>query len=914
MRRVGAVHVRTTRREFLTTTVGGLALTVSSIPLGLPFDGRRTAEAAVVAPGPDWQNGPGQARFRIDGMRKVRGQKTYARDFRARDIEGWPKEEEVVMVMRTPVANRRLLGVDLGGLAADLQPRAIITAADLARDHVGVAEVDYPAGDYLVAAGGEPDYLGQAVALLYYDDYFTMDRARRAIRSSREQGLKFGEELPPRPVTYFEPKTSIIHARSPDPAVRSEFFSQVTGGPVRPQEERSERDVEALSWVDKIRDSMETEEDWTVLSGRYETQVVDPMFMEPESGLAWLDRGDGTLHLLIGTQSPSYDAAAALEIFSNPLCALGVKKVNFIAAYPGGGFGGRDTSILCLFLGIAAAYSKRPVRIVHDRFEQFQAGIKRHASRCEVTLAVDSNRKMQAIRNYVYLNGGGRRNVSGYVAQVAGLQATGPYAIPLADIWSRAERTRAVTAGSMRGFGTVQSLFAVETLVDEMADHLGMDPIELRRQNVLLPTMTIDTGAPVAPPGLAEMCERAAAHGLWQERDRRRSAAAKGPAAYGVGFALGMKNYGTGADAALDEVAIDPDGRITVTTNVIDMGTGTATTLAIATAGLLGANAAEVKTGILAPFTALRLEAGFKMQPDNPRWTPIIYESTKAASTSSKWVHGVEQACGVLLATGLLPAARELWNAAAGEVTVADIRWVKGSLVAEGREAIPLAALARRAHDKGHVVSAMIHAFYSGAWVEADYTVGDESFRWKIDALSIRRGGRSEREMIDRRNPKLYTVESIWEGNGQNYGATACLAAVTVDRKTGNVRVEEAVLYNAPGKVLQRDLVEGQYDGSWAMGVGQALLEDLPPYEGGAGDGLWNLNRYHVPLVADIALGKVEKVDLPAESDDAPARGIAEVAMVAVAPAIANAVSHATSVRFRSLPLTPAKVRAAWRG
>jgi CO/xanthine dehydrogenase Mo-binding subunit len=92
------------------------------------------------------------------------------------------------------------------------------------------------------------------------------------------------------------------------------------------------------------------------------------------------------------------------------------------------------------------------------------------------------------------------------------------------------------------------------------------------------------------------------------------------------------------------------------------------------------------------------------------------------------------------------------------------------------------------------------------------------------------------------------------------------------------------------------------------------LLEDLPAYEDGAGNGIWNLHRYHVPLSGDVALGRVERVILPPDSDDAPARGIAEVGMIPVPPAIGNAVAHATGVRFRRLPITAEAVRAAWRG
>ena len=100
-------------------------------------------------------------------------------------------------------------------------------------------------------------------------------------------------------------------------------------------------------------------------------------------------------------------------------------------------------------------------------------------------------------------------------------------------------------------------------------------------------------------------------------------------------------------------------------------------------------------------------------------------------------------------------------------------------------------------------------------------------------------------------------------------------------------------------------------DGSFAMGVGYALLEEIPQFEDGGADGRWNLNRYHVALARDCAIHDVEKVILPPESPDAPARGIAEVSMCPIAPAVANAVAHATGRRFRSLPITADKVRAA---
>ena len=896
-----------TRRELLkSAAAGGIMLVVSRIEF---LDSPR-AQAAVMDPPGGWKGRPGQARYRIDGVAKVTGKKIYARDFRARDIAGWPAPEQNVFILRATFCDRIFNGVDFDFLPPQLRPTRVVTAADLARDGIGVASADYPEGMYLVPAGERPDHLGQPVALLFYDDYYALARARPRLRYALEAVRAGAAASVPSPAPYV-PETSILHVvrSGAGSFAQREKFAQTLGGPVRPVEP-GKRNADALHYVELIDEQLRSA-GWHVSQRTFTTQIVDPMFMEPESGLAWLDRASQTLHLVIGSQSPGYDVHSVAELFAPPECAIGVKTVELTACYPGGGFGGRDTSILCLYLGLAAAYAPGPIRIAYDRFEQFQAGVKRHAAQIELTIGVDHSGHFQAVRNHTVLNGGGRINVSSYVAQVAAITGAGAYDFPLADIWSRAEHTRSIVAGSMRGFGSVQACFAIESMVDEVAASLQLDPIELRRRNLLQPDYSIVTGAPHAPPGMADMCSRAAAHHLWTRRTQRRAAGSADRRAYGVGFALAMKNYGSGADAVLSEVAIDATGKIVVSSHAIDMGNGLATALALSTAAALGANADEVKTGETGLFAALQLVESFTEQPDNPRWTPIIYNSTKASSGSSRWVHGVEQSSRVLFETGLLPAARSLWGAGAARLASRDMQWKNGALVAGARRPLSLAELAQRAHADGRVVAAMTHAFFSGRWVDADYRLDSSTRRWPIDALAVRRGNRDDYEVIDRQNAQLFTVENMWEGNGQTFGAAACLVAVEVDRRSGEIRVVEGAHFLAPGRVLQRDIVEGQMDGCFAMAVGQALLEELPPFEQGASDGKWNLHRYHVPLMRDCAIHNVEKVILPPESPDAPARGIAEVAMCPVAPAIANAVAHAIGKRFYALPITPDKVRAA---
>jgi CO/xanthine dehydrogenase Mo-binding subunit len=362
----------------------------------------------------------------------------------------------------------------------------------------------------------------------------------------------------------------------------------------------------------------------------------------------------------------------------------------------------------------------------------------------------------------------------------------------------------------------------------------------------------------------------------------------------------------------MSQVRIAPDGRLSVITHHVDMGQGAATAHALAISKALGRNADDIDTGRSDVFRELKLVGGFEKQPDNPRWTPIVWNSTKATAGVGRWLHATEQAADILLKTSILPAARSIWGPMADKIDVADVSWTEGSLVGAGFAPIPFPALAAKLYEKKLATSAMVHGFFSGRWIEADYTVDGITDSWKIDALAIQRGDVAAYELIDRQNPKLFTTESMWEQNGQSFAASGAIAAVKVDRKTGAIRLVRGVHILAPGTILQQDLVEGQMDGGWAMGVGHTLLEELPADAEGAANGKWNLDRYHVALSADCAIHDVEKIFIPPDPEDPIPRGIAEIVMITVGPAIANAVAHAIGHRFRSLPITPDRVRAAW--
>ena len=138
---------------------------------------------------------------------------------------------------------------------------------------------------------------------------------------------------------------------------------------------------------------------------------------------------------------------------------------------------------------------------------------------------------------------------------------------------------------------------------------------------------------------------------------------------------------------------------------------------------------------------------------------------------------------------------------------------------------------------------------------------------------------------------------------GNSYRANT--VRVVIERATGALRIARAYSVVECGTALVPQVVIGQMQGGFAMGVGQALLESLPPYEEGPGNGTWNLGRYVIARATDLPMGNLECEILPPVTPDDPPKGIAEVVMIPVIPAILNAIFDATGKRFASLPVTP---------
>jgi CO/xanthine dehydrogenase Mo-binding subunit len=916
------------RREFVKwVTASGIALSLSRLG---------SAEEAGFAtretlPGRQNWNPAANGAGRIDGVAKVTGAKLYASDFRAVDLPGWPANTSHAILIRAPDATHVYTGMDLARLTGAMKPSVVVTAEDLAK--IGTRVPEFYAGDLFCPVGKTPLYLGQPVALLIFEKFDAFDHARLALRDGTF--VKFGEETGPVVgPNYGAFRFTRVAGPTPD---APDVYSPVKNGWVSPGRfQDSERPIwarlpiptghayaEAATHGEKIRAELAASNPAVlVLDREFETQSVDPMFLEPEAGIAWYDADRKYLELVVGVQSPYEAAESVAFLLGKASAAFKPTRINTYFAYVGGGFGGRDHTPFPLYVALAAMFlPNRPVRLAHDRYQQFQAGIKRHAFKMHTRIGIDrASAQIVTFAADHVLDGGGLANFSPSVATVAANAAIGIYDVPKVDITTVALHSRGVTAGSMRGYGTLQTMTALETLVDEACSALPLDPIEFRRRNALKTGGRIMAGNPYSVSIRApEILDKLEKHPIWQQRAAEKARAQAGTLV-GTGVACVTKNYGTGGDCSLSTVGIAPDGRIAIHCDAAEMGNGIGTAVANRVAAYLGSVADEVELFQVDTFGPLALVTSgnsFAMDQKvqdaaakNPRWVPAISSATAASSGAHVGTHAAAEAARIVFRFGLWPAALELWRIAPTDPKAKEwqaARWKDGQLIMPGLTPLALPVVAAKAHARNGVTGAMAHAFSRWGWSRATFPVAGQTWTADIDALAVRKGaGKFVR--LDRTSVKFPPTD--FNRFGSTYTSPCgTLVRLEIERATGALRIAKAYSVLACGQPLVPEVVLGQAQGGFAMGAGYALLESLPPYEGGPGNGQWNLGQYLVARGSDLPLRDLEIEVLPPLGPNDGPRGMAEVVMIPVVPAILNAIFDATGHRFQSLPVTQAMLR-----
>lgn len=924
-----------TRRRLL---IAGSALGVCEVLNPALVQALTPDEPMPLAPG--WADPQGtDINYRIDGYAKVTGAKIYASDVRGSDLEGWPDEMSYAVLLLSPQAVKTYRGLNLSVLGDDLKPDRVVSAEDV--KSAGLAATGFFETDLFCKPDTVPLYLGQPVAMLIYDDLAKFQRAQHFLVGN-DAVFQFGEVRPAEDQTpYGAYRFTRVAGDSP---YGPDVYSPLIDGWIGP---RRFRDTDAPVWAnadaagsapqrassygEQIRADLKDGSSGKVYSQSFQTQSIDPIFMEPESGLAAYDANSKKLSLMVGVQSPQVILNAVGNLVKTATATAEVSEIDAHFASMGGAFGGKDHTILPLYVAIAGLFSPgRSARLGLTRFQQFQFGLKRHAFQIDNQLGVDPETgQFQSYVCDLVCNGGGRSNLSTVVAHVGATNASSIYYVPKSDVIVTATKSVAVPAGSMRGFGTLQTMTAMECLVDEIAVDLGKDPFDLRRQNALKTGFLNLTGNTASGAARStEVLDRLEKCDLWQKRaqDKTTFESDNPGKTYGIGVACVMKDYGAGGDATRATVTLSPDGKITLHSDGVEMGTGLSTASARRVGDYLGRNANTIKMYESGAWDPLKLGTSgnawtiTQEEQDkgaqNPRWVPLTGSSTGASVGASVSSHGPAQAAYVIMRYGLWPAALSIWSEGpnGGEagpefLTFDKMRWVGGKLTGAGMEPLHLDQLAARAHRDGLVTGAMVHGFNRWAWSSATFPVGGEDLTLAIDALAIQNGS-EDWNLIDR--TEVNFPSASFERVGQNYYA-ACGAVVglSVDKVSGEVSVEAVHQVLECGRSIVPELVSGISQGGIAMGIGYALYEDLPLYDDGPGDGTWNLNRYHVPKSAQVPVWKTKIEVLEPLSETDPPKGMGEVVMIPVVPAILNGIHDAVGARIKSLPATPEKIRRA---
>ena len=476
------------RRTFLQGVAGLVGVTI----LGAPAVRAENSAAPLRV----WSAQPGVASERIDGRAKVTGQKVFARDFNARDLPGWVDEQWHAMYLCALTTEHAFLGVDLSSLPPEARPTRVVLGDQLtqsqrapklrrtrdlmvealareavAKVKLGVEAVSADLNsvieyDLIVKPGAVPNFLGQGVALLMFDSLARYRAARRLMQFrdadfqiyALDNGASFGMDKP------YSPQTTYVKF-----VEDGKTFSYATSDP------KTYMDQVPI-YRGKIRDTLAQHPEFIRQEITVDTQAMEPMFMEPEAGLVWHESKTSSLHILLGTQSPDGDVADIISMYGAENSPLQIRDVVLTSCYPGGGFGGRDSSPFSLLLALAAAFSDgRPVKLAHDRFEQFRLGLKRPGAKIRGALVGAPNMKLQCVEATLNFNGGGLKNLSPYVANLASLCIGGAYEIPMADIFAQSVHTQDIPGGSQRGFGGPEAFFAVR--ISDDTDEQAVDRI-----------------------------------------------------------------------------------------------------------------------------------------------------------------------------------------------------------------------------------------------------------------------------------------------------------------------------------------------------------------------------------------------------------------------------------------------------
>ena len=379
----------------------------------------------------------------------------------------------------------------------------VFTAADIpGNNKVGHLKKDW---DTMIAVGDITHYLGDAVCIVAAEDQETLSKAKALVKVDYE-------ELP---------------------MVRSPQEAMAEGAPLV----HREGNLLAHKHIQRGDPAAAIARSKHVLTEKFSTPWTEHAFLEPECAVAYPD-GDGVM--VLSTDQGAYDT----QHETMGMLGLPPEKVKVRNCLVGGGFGGKEDVTVQHHAALVAYLTKRPVKVKLSRAESLLIHPKRHPMEMEFTLGCDENGIIQGVKASVVADTGAYASLGGPVLERACTHAAGPYNYQNFEIDGWAWYTNNPPAGAFRGFGVTQTCFCIESLLNRMADVVGISPWEIRWRNAIRPGQELPNGQIVdESTGLAETLE---AVKPYYEKAKY------------AGLACAMKNAGVG-------VGIPDTGRVRLT-------------------------------------------------------------------------------------------------------------------------------------------------------------------------------------------------------------------------------------------------------------------------------------------------------------------------------------------------------------
>jgi len=587
-----------------------------------------------------------------------------------------------------------------------------------------------------------------------------------------------------------------------------------------------------------------------IVENTYKTQFQDPVPLEPEVGMAWVEK-DGSVTCVGSMQTPYYVQTGVAKV-------LGVSpdKVRVIQATTGGAFGPKSDEMpvdTCAISALVAQKTGKPAILAYSRQESMIAHTKRHPFVITLKTGAKNDGRLTASEALVLSDTGAYASLGPLVIIRACFHATGPYVIPHVKTDAYCMYTNNTMAGSFRGFGSPQVHFAAESQMDELAKKLDMEPLDLRLKNMLRPgTLTATSQLVDEACGLEECTRRAVEASDWRTK-RLEFSRDRGPFRRGIGIALmyhGNSLGPEGNDYAYVHVLIKPDGRVVVRTALTEYGTGAISGLAQVAAETLGL-----------PIHLFELD-----RPD----TASCHETGPTVASRVIVIGGrATQIAAQKLKEKLLVVASDFLQCEPSKLMIRDERV---SHIEDPKRAVPFRKVVEECYKRG--ISLTETGFYTApkCEFEAENSQGTTYLQYTYGAL---------------------------------------VGEVLVDTELGIVKPLKMTAAYDVGRAINPLSLEGQIEGGTIQGLGYGLMEQLVHKDGMVTNP--TLGDYYVPTSLDIPELQTIIVEYPGSVGPYGAKAMGEPPVDLPAAALANAIANATGSRVFDLPLTAEKVLFSMR-